>query len=84
MSVENEELGRTKNRKLNFKFKITTLHFLVFYTPKLKIFFYYLFSISFLYSIFKFLNFNILTLLLTLLFFFNNSNRKNKKGVLGV
>lgn len=81
MSVENEEVGKAKNRKLNFNFKITTLHFLVFYTPKLKILFYYLFSISFLYSIFKFLNFNILTLLITLLFFFNNSNRKNKKGV---
>ena len=81
MSVENLEAGKTKKRKLNFKFKITTLHFLVFYTPKLKIFFYYLFSISFLYIIFKFLNFNILTLLLTLLFFFNNSNRKSKKGV---
>jgi len=81
MSVENEEVGKAKNRKLNFKFKITTLHFLVFYTPKLKIFFYYLFSISFLYTVLKFLNFNILTLLITLLFFFNNSNRKNKKGV---
>lgn len=54
MSVENEELGKAKNRKLNFKFKITTLHFLVFYTPKLKIFFYYLLSISFLYYVLKF------------------------------